>query len=548
MVEMRGRLLLLAASAAALSGCVLPELNLQGRQCPCAPGWYCQRGVCMEGEADAEVPDDDGGAGDAGPTPDSGRPGDGGDPDAGDPRDGGEPRDGGLEDGGVDAGVVDAGPDAGPRDTGPDAGPEDGGLDGGPSPTACVTDAPCDAPRTVCRGGTCQPGCGHGGPGCTGNATCDGATGRCFDAAASCTTAAQCGDGAPFQVCAGGQCRYACGVSGAAGCVGDRQCAPNGYCGVAPTCVNTADCADPEFVCTAGHCTRRCDAPEAQRCLGNSTCSTSTGRCEGASPLGQTCAAHADCASGHCLTITSPSARSFCTRSCGGTADCPLDTSCLPVDGAMLCVPESVFSVQMDDPSGEACSGASTQCQSQLCLANVCTERCVSDRQCDATGTPCVTVRISGTGGTVFVQECIPATGALGHGQVCPNDDDTLCQRGVCNRYTNRCEQGCCADADCGANESCLVYDLAFDTPYPTCQPRSGSGVGALGASCASNATCATDNCAPRDPGNLGGPRACTTHCCTDFDCAGYPGGARCAPLPAPGTGGRLNYCVPLIP
>ncbi|MCB9648135.1 MAG: hypothetical protein H6730_16230 [Deltaproteobacteria bacterium] len=539
----RWGLILLAVGTAALTGCVLPELDLAGRPCPCAPGWSCQADVCVRGEVDAAVDPPDSGAPDTGvdggvsldaDVPEAG-------PDTGVPEDGGAP-DAGF-DGGPDGGALDALPD-----TGVDAGPVDTGVDAGPSPVACFTDAPCDPPRTVCAGGFCAPGCANGGPACTGGATCDGATGRCFDPQAGCAVDAECGDGAPYQVCEDRRCRYACGVPSAAGCVGDRRCTAGGSCQVAPTCGQDADCGDSELVCTAGHCTRRCELTGAWPCLGGSSCSASTGRCEGASPLGQACTGAADCTSGHCQTITSPVNQSFCSRACGSTSDCPLDMSCLPVDGAHMCIPESVFGVQMDDPTGEACSVVSNTCQSLLCPAGACVERCVSDRECEALGTPCVTITITGGGNPVFLHECAAPTATLQPGDVCPNNDNSLCAHGICNRYDDVCQRGCCADADCASNESCLVYDLAFDTPFTTCQPRTGPGTTGLGTGCTSNATCATDNCAPRDPANLAGPKACTTHCCTDFDCVGYPGGARCAPLPAPGTAGRVNYCVPLVP
>ena len=459
MMGMRGRLLILAW-AMTLSGCVLPELSLEGRQCPCAPGWYCQRGACLQGAADAEAPGGDSGL-DAGVAVDSGVEG----PDAGrtdaDAPDALTPDTGG-DAGPVDSGPLDAGPDAGPVDSGP----LDAGVDGGVGPVSCASDVPCDPPRTVCEGGTCAPGCANGGAACVGNATCDPTTGRCFDAAAVCGVASDCGPGAPYMVCEGGRCRYGCGVPFA------------------------ADCGDVDFVCTAGHCTRRCDGRSAYACLGNSTCNSGTGRCEGASPLGLDCTQHADCSSGHCLSITSPSAQSFCSRACGGTADCPRDMSCLQVDGASLCIREAVFSPrpQMDDPSGDACANPGNTCQSLLCVANVCTERCTSDQQCDAFGTPCVTVTISGAGGTLYIPQCVAPTGALPHGAVCPNDDDTVCARGVCNRYTDRCEQGCCSSQDCAPSERCLVYDLAFDSPYTTCQPRAGAGSAGLGVACAGNA------------------------------------------------------------
>ena len=157
--------------------------------------------------------------------------------------------------------------------------------------------------------------------------------------------------------------------------------------------------------------------------------------------------------------------------------------------------------------------------------------------------------RVVGGGGEQYIPLCLTPTGGGAPGDVCPNDDDALCASGICNRYFDQCQTGCCGDDDCGVNESCVVYDLTASDPFPTCQPRSGSaGNLTLGNRCSAPADCDSEVCAPRDPANLGGPRSCTTHCCTDADCAAYPGGGRCAPMPALGTVAQVNYCVPLTP
>jgi len=84
------RLPLVFASTLVLGACNLGEVDLTGKECPCAQGWVCDRSV---NECVRDL--------DAGP--DAG-------PDAG--------RDAGL-DAGMDAGPPDGGPDAGPPDAGP---------------------------------------------------------------------------------------------------------------------------------------------------------------------------------------------------------------------------------------------------------------------------------------------------------------------------------------------------------------------------------------------------------------------------------------------
>jgi len=95
---------LFAGASVAIVACTAGDVDLSGKLCPCATGWYCDRPTrtCLPGIA----PDEDAGSIDAaGP--------DAGGLDAG--RDGGTRDAGG--DGGTDDGGTDAGSDAGPGDT-----------------------------------------------------------------------------------------------------------------------------------------------------------------------------------------------------------------------------------------------------------------------------------------------------------------------------------------------------------------------------------------------------------------------------------------------
>lgn len=137
---------LVVALAVLLGGCVVQELDLEGRACPCVAGWHCDDGICVEG-APME--------GDAG--------WDAAEPDAGGVRDAGPPRsDGGPEDAGrVDAAPVDAGFDGGPP----------------PDPTAC-DDALAGA--ILCDGFEVDDGFGAWTPGA---AASDGTIERVTDVA-----------------------------------------------------------------------------------------------------------------------------------------------------------------------------------------------------------------------------------------------------------------------------------------------------------------------------------------------------------------------------
>lgn len=537
-----------------LSGCFLPELDYEALDCPCIDGYECVADLCVPVGAVR-----DGGPADSGNL--DATSGDGGPPDTGEVQDGGRdahvpdadagPVDTGV-DGGPDSGPTDVGPaDMGPADTGPadtgvaDTGPGDTGIaDSGTGPISCTTDRQCNAPSTICSAGFCTLGCNAGGPVCTAGLTCDLASGHCFNAGSACILDTDCGAGPPEGVCLAGLCEYGCAVASEA-CEGDRLCNVSGFCAVSPNCLVDRDCARPDFLCQANSCVRRCNEPDAFPCLGNSACNASSGRCVGAVALGENCAADADCMSEQCATING---QSFCTRGCAATQDCPLDTSCFSVSGANICVRENAFVApqpQLDTVSGRACTNPGNICQSQLCMGNVCTERCTQDYDCRAYGTPCVSIEL-GSGN--FIQQCAAPVGAVAAGGVCSNNDNTQCQTGVCNRYTDLCAGGCCADDDCAVAESCLAYDLDGDSPLTQCQPRTGLGTSGYGVTCQNASDCDSDNCAPRGPGNLAGPKSCTTHCCSDLDCGTYPGGGRCAPMPAIGVAAFVKYCVPLTP
>lgn len=524
----------------ALGGCVLPEIELEGRACPCVDSYVCVNGVCVvDGTAPA-----DGGEGedaavapDVGPQPDTGLPPDSG-PDAG-PRDV-EPMDAPADSGPTDGPV----PDTGPADAG---GMDAEVMDTGEPPVPCATDRHCGPPNSVCNLGFCVAGCGAGGDACTGNLTCDVATGHCFNAGQACTADSQCGGGPPQGVCVDGQCAYGCAVSSVAACTGDQLCGTSGFCEVSPRCIQDVDCGRTDFICQAGTCIRRCDEPGAYPCAGNSTCNTATGLCDGGTPLGQDCTSDAQCISGLCLSLTAPTMQSFCTRACGSTSDCPLDNSCQFTDGAKLCVRESAYpsSPPMDTPRGQACSNPGNTCQSLVCAnsTNTCVEMCSTESHCDPTGDTCIVEVLNGGAGP-SLQLCGPPVGALPDGVVCANNDNSLCASGVCNRYHDICAGGCCNNADCPSDQRCTVYDFDSATPLLTCQPVT-PGAAALGVACGGPGDCDSGVCAPIDPANLGGARACTAHCCRDQDCAGYPGGARCAPMPAIGVSAFVNYCVP---
>jgi hypothetical protein len=67
---------LLVLSGALLSGCLIPDVNLEGRPCPCASGYVCDvpRDVCVRAIPDGGRPPPDAPRPDAGPLPDGSVP------------------------------------------------------------------------------------------------------------------------------------------------------------------------------------------------------------------------------------------------------------------------------------------------------------------------------------------------------------------------------------------------------------------------------------------------------------------------------------------
>ncbi|MBX3272215.1 MAG: hypothetical protein KF729_18265 [Sandaracinaceae bacterium] len=128
-----------ALALIALAGCAVPDLDLEGRRCPCVEGWVCDvaRDVCVPVGGVADAGTRDGGATDGGAT-------DGGATDGG-------AMDGGAMEAGTDAGALDAGDDAGADAASLDAGSDAAAPDAGPPPppSLCGT---THASREFCDG------------------------------------------------------------------------------------------------------------------------------------------------------------------------------------------------------------------------------------------------------------------------------------------------------------------------------------------------------------------------------------------------------------
>lgn len=318
--------------------------------------------------------------------------------------------------------------------------------------------------------------------------------------------------------------------------------------GVPPPCSLDADCGDPARICVNSTCTLRCDT--GLPCTGTDVCNTTSGRCvPGNIALGGTCLLDAQCASNMCLGLNiSMTTVNVCTQPCGASSQCPLDFGCTNISGMNFCLGETIFTpaATFDTPSGGACTQTVNTCQSGWCNtgSSSCIETCSAEDDCTAFGGNCYTYEyLSGTT-TVFDNICyLPGTGSL-PGVACTTNAN--CRSGVCDRYTGTCARHCCAESDCGATETCVVYDLDAVTPVKVCEPRSPTaGAGALGATCTTAADCESELCAPTNPDDANSPMKCSTTCCTNADCSTLPLGGRCYAFGGPITDTLLGACVP---
>jgi hypothetical protein len=254
-----------------------------------------------------------------------------------------------------------------------------------------------------------------------------------------------------------------------------------------------------------------------------------------AAQLGDECASDDECASELCH---SNGDSSYCTMPCGRTADCPLSFTCaVGPGGDRTCAPERIFAgASFTTPSGEACAVENSTCQSGICdpSALACVERCARDEHCSSFGTGCI-VR------EVFSEECGPPVGAGAAGDTCTANAE--CASGICNKYESACAAPCCTDADCGADESCLDYDIDTEQIITVCRP-SGAGTTPLGMPCASPDECTTGICSPIDPSDPDGAKICSVRCCTHADCAGIEGGF-CRSTPGVLSGAAVPTCFP---
>jgi hypothetical protein len=416
----------------------------------------------------------------------------------------------------------------------------------------CQQDVDCNPPTQICVNNACVFGCGLDTTLCQGGQICDTTTGRCVTVQTSCTQDSECSP--PMTVCESSQCVPGCGQPGGIQCSGATPfCeATTGRCTAnnPNACQLDTDCTNPNEICVNNACTLRCDAPGSAGCVAPQVCNTTSGRCvQGNLPLGGTCAADLECASGFCLGLTiNMTSVSVCTTPCGATSQCPLDFTCGEVSGMSFCLSETITTppATWDTRSGGACSTTTNTCQSGWCNTgqNQCIETCSRNADCASFGGNCWVYEQSGTGGASFDSLCFDPGSGSATGAAC--SQNAGCRSGICSRYSSTCAQHCCSDADCPASQNCDFYDLDASHIAKICinkDPTSGSA--ALGASCTSWNQCDSEVCIPTDPAVMNSPQKCSTLCCRESDCNIIPGGGKCRPAEGPITGTIVGVCIP---
>jgi len=377
----------------------------------------------------------------------------------------------------------------------------------------------------------------QGATGCGTDGTCDGSGGcRNYVSGTVCAAATCSGSNyTPQRTCDGaGTCQGATAISCGAYTCGGTTCRT--------TCGADADCIAPN-ICNAGQCTKK--------------------------PLGLTCAAGTECASGLCQQGV------CCSSSCTGTC-----RSCALTGTAGTCtfVPVGADPLNQCTDNGAAGCGTDGTCDGAggcrlyaagtICVAQSCTGSTYSPaRTCNGTGV-CQTTSLSqcdpyvcGTGGTCLMTcastaDCTSPNTCLANscgkkpiGATCGGATECnsgFCEQGVCcatacsgicrscgltgtigtcasvaagadpfNQCTDQGATSCGTDGTCDGGGACRKYATGTTCAASTCSgttftpARTCDGVGTCGTSTATN--CGAYQC-----GTTG---SCLVTCTKDADC-----------------------------
>jgi hypothetical protein len=239
--------------------------------------------------------------------------------------------------------------------------------------------------------------------------------------------------------------------------------------------------------------------------------------------VGSPCTSNSACTSGICadtaLLSSLVSTGFFCTETCCNSETCPAGFVCASGGSSgTYCVPATNLGRAAPGvaiPGGE-CAG-DTDCRSGKCQAGLCLDTCCADSGC-ASPTICALDVVDNY--YTFVCE---THGGGGDGEPC--EEDSLCASGYCNvgSEPSGCTFHCCGTG-CGATPAantlgtfCVVVGESLNSTtgsFTVCALGDGPG---FGSTCSVPGDCGSDTCDPSTG-------TCTFTCCTDSDCAPYPG------------------------
>lgn len=223
----------------------------------------------------------------------------------------------------------------------------------------------------------------------------------------------------------------------------------------------------------------------------------------------------------------------ICTTPCvgsgnGGNDDCPSGYACLnyestTLDGLQICLADWQLGSSTPgypfttEPRG-ACTADDNACQTGVCdtSTDTCVAMCMADRDC---GSDEVCYAWATDDGYLHVCYASDLDTYFADGETCSSHDD--CDSGVCANGV--CANHCRSFADCSGDTVCNFYPMSGSTGWtPVCVTGDYDGTAALGASCSSDADCASEWC-------LDG--VCTTPCATADDCDDVLPGTDCVQL-----------------
>jgi hypothetical protein len=228
----------------------------------------------------------------------------------------------------------------------------------------------------------------------------------------------------------------------------------------------------------------------------------------------------------------------ICTKPCCASSDCGEGNVCFAAGtGGNYCVPATMAGVNGANGTaggGAACPSGNGDCRSGRCGTDgKCLDACCTDSSC-ASGTQCG-YDPNVNGGVLQCETVNPGTTTQDN-SCGTTGADPQCHGNYCNDYggiTGRvCITPCCGSTNCGAGNACFDVNFPGSNNWlPFCYQNQDFGTKAFGATCQTNADCASDHC-------LGG--FCTDVCCTDADCSANPAW-KCQPFF--GTSGTFLRC-----